>query len=107
MKDKYLVLTAQVISMLFSPFYLPVVALIALFMFSYLSMLPLFYKLFLLGLVYIFTVVLPRLAIFCYRHATSSAVANAATCLTSSPSPATRSCCTSFTVCTPASFKES
>lgn len=68
MKDKYLVLTAQVISMLFSPFYLPVVALIALFMFSYLSMLPLFYKLFLLGLVYIFTVVLPRLAIFCYRH---------------------------------------
>ncbi len=68
MKDKYLVLTAQVISMLFSPFYLPVIALIVLFMFSYLSMLPLFYKLFLLALVYVFTVVLPRLAIFCYRR---------------------------------------
>ncbi len=68
MKDKYLILTAQVISMLFSPFYLPVIALIALFFFSYLNMLPLFYKLFLLALVYVFTVVLPRLSIFCYRR---------------------------------------
>ena len=50
MKDKYLILTAQVISMLFSPFYLPVIALIALFMFSYLSMLPVFYKLILLAI---------------------------------------------------------
>ncbi len=68
MKDKYIILTAQVISMLFSPFYLPVIALIALFMFSYLSMLPVFYKLFLLALVYVFTVVLPRLSIFCFRR---------------------------------------
>lgn len=68
MKDKYLILTAQVISMLFSPFYLPVIALIALFMFSYLSMLPVFYKLILLAMVYVFTVVLPRLSIFCFRR---------------------------------------
>lgn len=68
MKDKYIILTAQVISMLFSPFYLPVIALIALFMFSYLSMLPLAYKLFLLALVYVFTVLLPRISIFCYRR---------------------------------------
>lgn len=68
MNNKYLILTAQVISLLFSPFYLPVVAFIALFMFSYLNLYPLSYKLVFLCMVYVFTVALPRLAIYLYRR---------------------------------------
>ena len=41
----WIVLTSQVVSLLFSPFYLPVVAFAALFTFSYLNMLPLLTKL--------------------------------------------------------------
>lgn len=67
MNNKYLVLAAQAISLLFSPFYLPVIAFVALFVFSYLNMLPLTYKVVLLGGVYLFTVLIPRLAIFLYR----------------------------------------
>lgn len=67
MNNKIIILTAQVFSMLFSPFYLPVMAFIALFFFSYLNMLPLAYKAAFLGGVYLFTVLLPRLAIYLYR----------------------------------------
>lgn len=62
-----LVLTAQVISLIFSPFYLPVVAFVALFMFSYLNLLPLWTKLVLALIVYAFTVALPHLSIYVYR----------------------------------------
>ncbi len=64
----WLVLTSQVVSLLFSPFYLPVIAFAALFMFSYLNMLPLVTKLVLLLIVYFFTVALPHLFIFLYRR---------------------------------------
>lgn len=64
----WLVLTAQVISVVFSPFYLPVVAFVALFLFSYLNMLPFFTKLVLTLIVYAFTVVLPHLTIMLYRR---------------------------------------
>ncbi|MCI6294649.1 MAG: hypothetical protein MR605_02675 [Bacteroidales bacterium] len=63
----WIVLTSQVVSHLFSPFYLPVVAFAALFTFSYLNMLPLLTKLLLTLFVYFFTVVLPRLFIYIYR----------------------------------------
>lgn len=63
----WLVLTAQVISLIFSPFYLPLMAFVALFIFSYLNMLPLITKLVLILIVYFFTVLLPRLTIFLYR----------------------------------------
>lgn len=68
MKSKYLILTAQVISMLFSPFYFSVIAFVALFLFSYLNLLPLTSKLIIVATVYVFTVLLPRLAIFLYRR---------------------------------------
>ena len=54
--------------MVFTPFYLPLVALIFLFLFSYLSLLPLFYKIFVLLLVYIMTILLPTFFIHLYRR---------------------------------------
>ena len=41
MKEKNIILTARIMSMLFTPFYLPLVGLVALFLFSYMSLLPL------------------------------------------------------------------
>lgn len=63
----WLVLTSQVVSLIFSPFYLPVVAFVALFLFSYLNMLPLVTKLVLTLIVYFFTVLLPHFTIYLYR----------------------------------------
>ena len=56
MKVKNLILTARVLSLVFTPFYLPIVGLLALFTFSYMSLLPWQYKLVVLGMVYIFTI---------------------------------------------------
>ncbi len=60
-------MAAQVVSMLYAPFYLPVVAFIVLFMFSYLNMLPLATKAVLTLVVYFFTLLLPHIAIYAYR----------------------------------------
>ena len=68
MRDKYIIYTAKLFSMLFAPFYLPVLAFLVLFIFSYMKMLPLNYKLFILALVYIFTVAIPLLGIFAFRR---------------------------------------
>ena len=46
-------------SMVFTPFYLPLIGLIALFIFSYMSLLPWAYKLPMLIIVYLFTVIMP------------------------------------------------
>ena len=53
--------------MLFTPFYLPIVGMIALFVFSYLSLLPWQYKLQVLLITYIFTIILPTWLIHIYR----------------------------------------
>lgn len=55
-------------SIIFTPFYLPLVGLIALFVFSYLSLLPLSYKLLVVSVVYFFTILLPTLLIHIYRR---------------------------------------
>ena len=55
-RDKSIILTARVVSMIFTPFYLPIVGLIALFTLSYLSQMPLPYKLQVLTMVYLFTI---------------------------------------------------
>ena len=68
MNEKKIILTARIMSMVFSPLYLPMVGLVALFIFSYLSLLPAGYKLMVLGLVYSFTVLLPTLLIRMYRR---------------------------------------
>ena len=53
--------------MVFTPFYLPVVGLVALFFLSYLSLMPVAYKLQVLTLVYFFTILLPTVLIHLYR----------------------------------------
>ena len=67
MKEKNIIFTARIMSMIFTPFYLPIVGLIALFIFSYMSLLPIMYKLVMLAMVYLLTVVAPSLLIHLYR----------------------------------------
>lgn len=68
MKEKDIILTARVMSIVFTPFYLPMVGLIALFTFSYMAMMPWRYKLLVLALVYVFTILLPTVLIHVYRR---------------------------------------
>ena len=66
-REKNIILTARVVSMVFTPFYLPIVGLMALFFLSYLSLMPTAYKLQVLTLVYFFTILLPTMLIHLYR----------------------------------------
>ena len=67
-RQKQIILTARLLSMLFTPFYLPIVGITLLFLFSYLSMFPWSYKIQVLLMVYLFTVMLPTLLIHVYRR---------------------------------------
>ena len=67
MKEKDIIMTARILSLIFTPFYLPIVGLIALFVFSYLSLLPWSYKVLVVSLVYFFTVLMPTFLIHLYR----------------------------------------
>ena len=58
---------SRIMSIIFTPFYLPLVGMIALFSFSYLSLLPLSYKLFVLLIVYLCTILIPTMLIHFYR----------------------------------------
>jgi membrane-associated phospholipid phosphatase len=66
--ERQMILTARLLSMLFTPFYLPIVGLVILFSFSYLSIFPLLYKLQVLILTYLFTILLPIVMIHFYRR---------------------------------------
>lgn len=66
-REKTIILTARVMSMVFTPFYLPIVGLAALFTLSYLSQMPTPYKLQVLTMVYLFTILLPTVLIHLYR----------------------------------------
>lgn len=67
-RQKQIILTARVLSMLFTPFYLPIVGIALLFLFSYLNIFPWSYKIQVLLMVYLFTVMLPALLIHVYRR---------------------------------------
>ena len=67
MKIRNIITLAKAVSLISSPFYLPVVGLAALFIFSYLSLLPLTYKVFVLLMVYVFTKLMPTMLIRAYR----------------------------------------
>ena len=67
MEEKYLRTAARVLSAVFTPFYVPTVGFVALFLFTYLRMLPMRYQLILVGVIYMFTVVLPMGAIYFYQ----------------------------------------
>ena len=68
MNEKNIILTARVVSMVLTPFYLPVVGILAIFTFSYLSMFPWQAKLSYILLVYAFTVLFPTVLIHLYRQ---------------------------------------
>lgn len=67
-REKQIILAARIVSMLFTPFYLPLVGLVVLFWLSYLSQYPASYKFFVLAVVYFFTILLPTFLIHLYRR---------------------------------------
>lgn len=67
MKIRNIMTMAKAVSLLSSPFYLPIIGLAALFTFSYLSLLPFTYKVFVLIMVYLFTCLLPTTLIRLYH----------------------------------------
>ena len=67
MEEKYLRITARVLSTVFTPFYVPTVCFVALFLFTYLKLLPMLYQVVVVGSVYLFTVIFPMTAIYFYQ----------------------------------------
>ena len=67
LRQKHIIYMARVLSLLFTPFYLPVIGLSVLFTFSYLSPLPWLYTIEVVALVYFFTVLMPTFMIYIYR----------------------------------------
>ncbi len=67
-REKNIIYLARFVSLLFTPFYLPLFGLIVLFTLSYLALLPLAYRLQILGIVYCFTILLPTFLIHFYRR---------------------------------------
>ncbi len=68
MRDKTIIRIANVLSKIFTPFLGPMWAFIWLFFFSYLSLLPLGYKLYVLIAVLLFTVIVPCSGINIFRR---------------------------------------
>ena len=67
-REKGIILTARVVSIVFTPFYLPLVGLIVLFTLSYMKFLPVSYRLLVLSVSYFFTILLPTALIAFYRR---------------------------------------
>ena len=67
-RDKGLIIAAKVISMVFTPFYLPLIGIAVLFTFSYMNMLPMAYKLLVVTIVYFLTILTPTFLIHLYRR---------------------------------------
>lgn len=66
--NKKIIIAARVMSLLFTPFFLPTLGLLALFSLSYLSLLPFMYKTVVIAIVYFFTILLPTMLIHIYRR---------------------------------------
>ena len=60
-------MAAYIVSAIFTPFMVPFVAFVLIFMFTYLNIMPLSYKLSVLGLIYCFTILLPMLGIYIFQ----------------------------------------
>ncbi|MEG1684715.1 MAG: hypothetical protein RR319_02045 [Bacteroides sp.] len=67
MNNERLIKAARIISGIFNPFLIPFGGFLILFLFSYLSIMPLEYKLIVLGVVYCFTILTPMLTIFLFQ----------------------------------------
>lgn len=66
-REKNIIYAARIISVIFNPLYLPLLGLIVLFTLSYLKLLPVSYRLWVLSVVYFFTILLPTFLIRFYR----------------------------------------
>lgn len=66
--DRGLIRTAQVVSWVFTPFSIPFLAFLALFLFSYMRMMPMYYKMVVLSIVGCFTIVIPAVMIFLFKY---------------------------------------
>lgn len=67
MNEKNLQIIATMISGIFNPFLIPFIGFLLLFLFSFLSFMPLQYKIAVLSVVYCFTILQPMLCIFIYQ----------------------------------------
>lgn len=65
--EKRLIIAARAVSLFFTPFYLPIVGMLVLFTFSFMSIFPTAYKLQVLAMVYFFTILMPTISIRLYR----------------------------------------
>ena len=65
--DKTMLRVARVTSIVFTPFSIPCLAFLVLFLFSYLRIMPILYKGIVLGIVYCFTILTPTITIFLFR----------------------------------------
>lgn len=67
-RTRTLLILAKYISLIFTPLYLPLMGIVALFAFSYLGMLPWMYKGMVLFIVYLFTILMPHTLMHFYRR---------------------------------------
>ena len=65
-KELGLILFSRIISWIFTPYYIPFLAFAILFNFTYLSLMPLQYKLIVLGVIFSFTILIPTLTIYIF-----------------------------------------
>ena len=65
--DKTMLRVARITSIVFTPFSIPFLAFLVLFLFSYLRIMPILYKGIVLGIVYCFTIPTPTITIFLFR----------------------------------------
>ena len=65
--DKTMLRVARITSIVFTPFSIPFLAFLVLFLFSYLRIMPILYKGIVLGIVYCFTMLTPTITIFLFR----------------------------------------
>lgn len=64
--DKTMLRVARITSIVFTPFSIPFLAFLVLFLFSYLRIMPILYKGIVLGIVYCFTILTPTITIFLF-----------------------------------------
>jgi membrane-associated phospholipid phosphatase len=68
LKEKEIIFAARLLSVVFTPFFLPLLGIIILFLLSYLKLYDMKFKLSVIFLVWLFTVILPTLLIRAYRR---------------------------------------
>lgn len=68
MNEKTIISIAKALSIAFRPFYMPFMGMVLLFVFSYLSFLPMWMKVKILLIMYILTILLPTWLISLYRY---------------------------------------